>query len=383
MSGSIADPDAGTVTTEDLVDAAVTDAAAREEARPEMPLPEDARTVFLGGLFGLASLAALYVASDIVLPIVLAFVLNLLLQPIVHMAERLRLPRLVGALIAVVLVIGVLIGFGLLLTGPAADWGAKLPQALPALQEKLHFLDRPLAAIHAVLAQIQGGAEETAPVGGAMPVRFANLFDTLFSGTRAVAAGFFTTLLVLFYLLVSGETFLRRVVEILPRFKDKRRAVEISLRIQRDISAYLATIGAINAVVGLATASVMWGFGVPDAALWGAAAFGLNFVPILGPLLGISLFALVGALALGPRWAALGPAALYLLIHLVEGEAVTPMLLARRFTINPVAVVLGLVFWYWMWGVPGAVLAVPMLAIAKIICDDIPSLRAFGHFLEA
>jgi predicted PurR-regulated permease PerM len=383
MSGSIADPDAGTVTTEDLVDAAVTDAAAREEARPEMPLPDDARTVFLGGLFGLASLAALYVASDIVLPIVLAFVLNLLLQPIVHLAERLHLPRLLGALVAVVLVVAVLIGCGVLLTGPAADWGAKLPQALPALQQKLHFLDRPLAAIHAVLAQIQGGAEETAPIGAATPVRFANLFDTLFSGTRAVAAGFFTTLLVLFYLLLSGETFLRRVVEILPRFKDKRRAVEISLHIQRDISAYLVTISAINAVVGLATASVMWGFGVPDAALWGAAAFGLNFVPILGPLLGIGLFALVGALALGPRWAALGPAALYLLIHLVEGEAVTPMLLARRFTINPVAVVLGLVFWYWMWGVPGAVLAVPMLAIAKIICDDIPSLRAFGHFLEA
>ncbi len=367
----------------DLVEAAVSDAAAREEARPDMPLPEDARTVFLGGLFLLASLAALYVASDIVLPIVLACVLNLLLRPVMELGERLHVPRVLAALLCLLLVLAVLAGFGVLVSGPAADWGAKLPQALPRLAHELSFLAQPFGAIQAALTQIQGGTAETAPVAAATPVRFANLFDSLFSGTRAVATGFFTMLLVLFYVLVSGETFLRRVVEILPRFKDKRRAVEISLHVQRDVSAYLVTISGINAVVGLATAAVMWGCGVPDAPLWGAAAFGLNYVPILGPMVGVVLFAFVGVLALGTGWVGLLPAGLYLIIHLVEGEAVTPMLLAHRFTINPVAVVLGLVFWYWMWGVPGAVLAVPMLAITKIVCDDVPPLRAFGHFLEA
>ena len=381
MSDITAEPTAA-ASAEDLVDAAVSDAAAREAARPDMPLPEDARTVFLGGLFLLASLAALYVASDIVLPILLAFVLNLLLQPVMHLGERFGVPRVLGALICLLLVIALLIGFGLLVTGPATDWARKLPQAMPKLTHELRFLARPIEALQAALGQIQGGTVDTAPVASGTPVRFANLFDTLFSGTRALAAGFFTMLLVLFYVLVSGETFLRRVVEILPRFKDKRRAVEISLHVQRDISAYLVTISAINVVVGLATATVMWGCGVPDAPLWGAAAFGLNFIPILGPMVGVVLFAFVGALALGAGWGALVPAGLYLLIHLVEGEAVTPMLLARRFTINPVALVLALVFWYWMWGVPGAVLAVPMLAIAKIVCDDVPPLRAFGHFLE-
>ena len=187
---------------------------------------------------------------------------------------------------------------------------------------------------------------------------------------------------MLFYLLVFGETFLRRVVEILPRFKDKRVAVEISLRIQQDVSAYLMTISAINAVVGVATGVMMWLCGVADPVLWGFTAFLLNFVPILGPLLGVVLFVLVGMLSLGTHWAAMLPGALYFAIHLIEGDMVTPQLLARRFTINPVALVLALVFWYWMWGIPGAVLAVPMLAITKIICDDIPSLRAFGHFLE-
>ena len=148
------------------------------------------------------------------------------------------------------------------------------------------------------------------------------------------------------------------------------------------MSAYLLTVSAVNAVVGLATAVVMWLCGVGDQVLWGFAAFALNFVPILGPMAGVVLFVLVGALSLGVHWVALLPPALYFGIHVMEGEMITPLLLARRFTINPVALVLALVFWYWMWGVLGAVLAVPMVAIAKIICDNFPPLRAFGHFLE-
>ncbi len=204
--------------------------AERVAERLPMPLPEDVRTVFLGGLFLLAFLAALYVASEIVLPIVLAFMLNLLLQPVIR----------------------------------------------------------------------------------------------------------------LLYLLIFAESSLRRTVEILPHFNDKRRAVEIVTRIQHDLSIYLVTVAAINALVGLGTVGVMWLCGVGDAVLWGFLAFVLNFVPILGPMLGVALFVLVGALALGATWFALVPAALYFAIHMLEGEFVTPMLMARRFTINR---------WrsYWRW----------------------------------
>jgi predicted PurR-regulated permease PerM len=184
------------------------------------------------------------------------------------------------------------------------------------------------------------------------------------------------------FLLVSGDIFLRRLVEILPRYSDKRQAIEISQHIEDDISAYLATVSIMNAAVGLATALVMWLCGVGDPILWGAVAFLLNYVPILGPMIGLVTFALAGLLTLDTLWQALLPAALYLIIHLIEGETVTPMLLARRFTLNPVLVVIALIFWYWMWGVPGAILAVPMLAITKIVCDRIRMLAAFGHFLE-
>jgi predicted PurR-regulated permease PerM len=122
--------------------------------------------------------------------------------------------------------------------------------------------------------------------------------------------------------------------------------------------------------------------GMGDPVLWGTVAFLLNYMPILGPMTGVVVILLAGLLSINSLWVAFLPAGLYLLIHLVEGETVTPMLLARRFTINPVMVILSLVFWYWMWRVPGAILSTPMLAITKIICDRIRPLMAFGHFME-
>jgi predicted PurR-regulated permease PerM len=108
----------------------------------------------------------------------------------------------------------------------------------------------------------------------------------------------------------------------------------------------------------------------------------LNYVPILGPLFGTIIFLLAGMLSFDSLWWALLPPALYFGIHLVEGETLTPMLLARRFTFNPVLVILSLVFWFWMWGVPGAILAVPMLAVLKIVSDRLRPLKPLGHLLE-
>ena len=210
----------------------------------------------------------------------------------------------------------------------------------------------------------------------------SGILDTLFAGTRNFVGELAQTVLVLFFLLLAGDTFLRRLVEILPRFGDKRQAIEISQRIEADISAYLITVSVMNAAVGLVTALAMWLCGLGDPVLWGAVAFMLNYVPILGPMIGIGVFALAGLLSADTLWRALLPAGLYLVTHLVEGETVTPLLLARRFTLNPVLVIVAILFWHWMWGVPGAILAVPMLAITKIISDRISVLAPFGHFLE-
>jgi predicted PurR-regulated permease PerM len=355
--------------------------AAAEES-DDMPLPTDPRTFFLGGLFVLACMAALYVTAAIVLPLILALVLKLLLQPLVRLLEDLRIPRAIGAILCVLLVMLAFGGTISMLAGPAAAWVGKLPEAIPKLKDGLSFLQAPIDAVQGMMKQIETLAGEGGASAPGAAMRPASLVGALLSGSATATSGLFTTLLILFYMLVSGETFLRRIVEILPRFKDKRQAVELSLHIERDVSAYLLTVSCINAIVGVATGGVMWACGVANPVLWGAVAFVLNFVPILGAMVGLVIFLMASVLSLGVTWWALLPVGLYFGIHILEGEFATPMLLARRFTINPVALILALIFWYWMWGVPGAILAVPLLAITKIVCDDLRPLRAFGHLLE-
>lgn len=349
----------------------------------EMPLPSDPQTFFLGGLFTLGVLAALYVASQVILPVVLAFLLNLLLQPGVRLLERLHFPRVVGALLAIIFVFTTLVGLVAALSVPAATWAQRLPEGIPRLEAHLIVLKGPIQTLQKAIEQAEQVADTPPSQGSIVSVRRdLGLTGALFAGTRLVLDGLFTTVLVLYFLLVGGDVFLRRLVEILPRFSNKRQAVDISQQIREDISAYLVTVTAMNAAVGVATAAAMHLSGLGDPLLWGTTAFLLNFIPILGPLFGVCIFVLVGLLSFESLWWALLPPALYFGIHLVEGETLTPMLLARRFTLNPLLIILSLVFWFWMWGVLGAILAVPMLAILKIICDRLRPLKALGHFLE-
>jgi len=318
-------------------------AAANED---ELTIPSDINTVFLAGLFLLATLAACYVAAEIVLPLVLAFVLSLVLQPAMRVFERVRVRRGIAAILLIFLLFGTLGGLGTALSGPATSWAQKLPTGIPKLEERLSFLSRPIAAFQKFADQAQGMTLGGEPKAVPVTVQGSGLSDRLLSGTRTFASGLLETVLVLFFLLISGDTFLRRLVEILPRFKNKRQAVDISQQIESDVSAYLFTITLMNLAVGVATGTVMAICGVADPVLWGTVAFLLNYIPILGPMIGVVVFLLAGLLSIDSLWAAFLPAGLYLLIHLVEGETVTPMLLARRFTINPVLVVLSLVFWY-------------------------------------
>ena len=345
-------------------------------------LPPDVKTIFLGGLFLLALLTAFYAAAEIVLPIVVAFVLMLVLQPAMRLLHRLHLPRALAALLMIAVLFAAIAGLSTVLSGPAAEWAQKLPQGIPKLEERLSFLREPITAVQTFMSRAETLAQGTGPAPMPVAVEGTGLSQRLLEGTRSILTGLLETVLVLFFLLLSGDTFLRRLVEVLPSFKNKRQAVEISQQIESDISAYLTTITVMNIVVGVATGTVAAFCGLGDPVLWGTVAFLLNYVPILGPAIGVMVFLLAGLISSDTVWAALLPAGLYLGVHIIEGEVVTPMLLARRFTINPVLVIVSLVFWYWMWGVPGAILATPMLAVTKIVCDRIQSLAPFGHFIE-
>lgn len=344
-----------------------------------MPLPHDWNTIFLGGLFLFASLVLANLAQEVILPVVIAAVLKLLLQPLVRLLERIRFPKAVGALVAELVLLGVFALLGAVLSGPASRMVSNPQELMGQAQQRIGALQGLMEKAQPLMERL--GLQGKNPME-LIHLNPGGLAGSVAGGASSFASHLLETLLILFYLLVFGETFMRRLVEVLPNFAGKKQAVAISDAVERDISAYLLTITVINAVVGLLAGTVMWLFGVPGAALWGVLAFCFNYVPILGPVTGVALFAVVGVAVLGATWTALLPAAAYLGIHFAEGEMITPMLLARRFTLNPIGVILSLVFWYWMWGIQGAILSVPLLAITKIISDRLRPLRALGHLLE-
>lgn len=346
----------------------------------ELPLPQDKHAFLLFGIFTLLLLDALYFAAHMLLPVMFAFLLQLLLQPVIRALGKLHVPRAAAALVVLLAVSGAIATLVSSVAVPASEWIAKAPESLPRLEQRLYVLREPIDKMQKATKEVEKMAAGPGTTGEVV-VKGPELSALLFSSTRAFLIGLGTTIVLLFFLLMSGDLFLRRLVEILPHFRDKKQAVEISHEIERNISAYLVTISLMNAAVGLATGIATYFCGLADPILWGTLAFVLNYVLILGPLTGVAIFFLAGLLTFDTVWQALLPAGIYLAIHLIEGESITPMLLARRFTLNPVLVILSLIFWYWMWGVAGALLAVPMLATFKIIADRIRPLMALGHFL--
>jgi predicted PurR-regulated permease PerM len=335
----------------------------------------------------LAVVYALYVGKEVVLPVMLALVLKLLLQPIMEfLRKRLRMP---GPLAALILIICLFCGIAAVvftISGPASGWIAKAPEVLPVLKQKLVLLRGPIDYLQSALKELEEVATPASqnPSVPTVAVRDTSAVARIVAwSTVTIVTRLFTTMIVLFFLLAAGDRLLRGLIEVLPRFSDKKQAADIAAEIQRQIGGYLFTITVMNTAVGVLTGLAMWGCGLGDPILWGAAAFLLNYVPILGPLMGVGIFFLAGIVSLQWPWGALLPAGLYLLIHILEGEIITPLLLAKRFTLNPVLVIMSLFFWHAVWGIPGALLAVPLLAIFKISADRLETLKPAGHIVGA
>nr|WP_218061565.1 AI-2E family transporter [Ameyamaea chiangmaiensis] len=336
----------------------------------------------------LAVFYTLSVASQIVLPFVLALVINLLLVgPMRVLSHRLRVPKPLAALVLMLGLAGVISAIGIAISVPAAGWISRAPEGLPALQAQLAVLREPLDAITNAYTHIQiilsgGNADPSsalAPGAGGDGLR--RLGTTVFDHTRLLIGQLLTMLLMLFFLLTEGDSLLRRFVEIMPTFADKRRAVRIASQIERNVSLYLATITIMNLLVGVFNLVQCWLVGMPNPLLWGVLAFLLNYIPIIGPLTGVVIYFFVGLFTFPSLFQSFAAPTIYLCIHMLEGEVITPMLLAKRFTLNPVLVMASLMFWDWLWGISGAFLSVPMLAVFKIICDHVEQLTPIGHIL--
>lgn len=331
----------------------------------------------------LALLYTLYFARLFLIPVVFALLLNFLLSPVIRFLGRLRLKPPVGAAIVVLLLVTAIGGAVYELAGPAQGWAAIAPQSFSKAEVKLRKIIKPIRQVSKNVQQaadsLGGAPDKKAPaiIMQSGPTVSSRLFGT----TQRLLAGTVEVLILLYFLLAGGDLFLQKLIKVLPHFSDKVKAVEIARAVESAVSAYLTTTLMVNVAEGAIVALVFKLLGMPNVLLWGALVACLEFVPYIGAITAVVVFTLVGLSTFPDVGTALLIPGSFLAINLLQANLATPVLLGHRLTLNPVAIFIGLSFFFWIWGVPGAFLAVPLLATFKIFCDHITSLAAIGEFL--
>jgi len=332
----------------------------------------------------LAVLYTLYFARSFLIPIVFALLLNFLLSPLIRRMAKLHVRPPLGAAIVVTLLLAG-IGWGAYqLATPAQRWAAIAPESFAKAQGKLRGIIRPMQQVSKNMEQAASAVGGPATPGKAPEVVVQagpSVTSRLFGTTQRIVAALLEIFILLYFLLAGGDLFLQKLIKVLPSVSDKVKAVDIARATEATVSAYLTTTLLVNLVEGATVALVLWLLGMPSAVLWGVIVFFLEFVPYLGAATAVVVLSVAGLTTFDQLGRALLVPGSFLAINMLQSNLVTPLLLGHRLTLNPVAIFTGLAFFYWIWGVPGAFLAVPLLATFKIFCDNIVSLAAIGEFL--
>jgi predicted PurR-regulated permease PerM len=356
----------------------------RTEAAIESPAVRSTSLVVIAVL---ATLYTLYFARAFFVPIVFAVLLNFLLSPAIRALTRISIRPPVGAAIVVVVLLAAVGGGVYALAGPAQSVAAAAPANLAKANEKLRTLI--LARVQAATSQVEQAASTLGDSVGQRPKREISvntgpsISSRIMGTTQVIIAAVLEITFLLYFLLAAGDLFLQKFVKVLPAFGDKRKAVDIARAVESAVSAYLTVTLLVNLGEGIVVTLLLWTLGVPSPALWGALVVLAEFIPYLGALAALVLLGLAGLTTFDNVWHALLVPGAFLLANLVQSNLISPAVLGRRLTLNPVAIFVGLAFFFWIWGVAGAFLAVPLLAALKIFCDHIGSLASLGEFLGA
>jgi len=343
--------------------------------------PFDVRSIALTGLFILAVFYTIYFMRSILLPIVLALLLSYLLRPIVRGLAKLKIPLTVSA--AVILIgLLVLVGYGIsAVATPTVAWLQKAPAGLAELQHKLRPVKKSVAQVTQATSEIEKLATTNAE-SKAVEVKRHPITETFVTRTPEFIASAVFLVILLYFLLVYDQVFIAKLVKLLPALSDKKAAVGIAQDIESQVSRYLFTITAINACLGLAVGTAVGLLGLRNPLMWGVMVALLNFVPYLGALTGIICMTIGAVLSFDSLGYAFIFPAVYLAFGTLEGSFVTPWIMGRSLTLNPVIILLSLTFWGWMWGIVGIILAVPILAAFKIFCAHIKPMEPLAEFLS-
>jgi predicted PurR-regulated permease PerM len=361
----------------------------------------DARSAGIVILATLAMIAALYAGQELLVPVALAILFTGLLRPLVRQFERGGLSAPIGSTVILVVFLGLAaVGFASL-AGPVRAWVAQAPDTFAKAQVRLRDLRKPIQTVTTAVQKLEDGATgqaaaapgdstrrtpgsaalPAAPAAGKSDGNVAAVAARVFGTTTAVIASIVEVLVLTFLLLASGDTFMSKLVRVLPVRREKREAVEIVNETERVVSRYMVVTAAINLGQGLLVGLCMALLGLPNPTLWGLLTFCLEFIPYLGGACMLILLSLVGVATFDSIGHALLPPLVYLVITTLQNNLVSPIAYGRRLRLNPVAVLVGVLFWYALWGIPGAFLAVPILATFKILGDHLEPLSPVAEFL--
>jgi len=344
--------------------------------------PFDVRSVALTGLLILAVLYTMYFTRSVLLPIVLAVLLSYLLRPVIRALARLKIPSLISsALVLISLLALVTYGLSSLVT-PLAGWLQKAPTGFAELQHKLMPVKQSLAQVAQASGQIEKLAAAESQTAPKVEVQHHPITDMLFVRTPEFIASAVLLLVLLYFLLAYDGVFMSKLIKLLPTLSDKKRAVSIVVDIESHVSRYLFTVTIINICLGVAVGTTVGLLGLRNPVMWGVMVAVLNFVPYLGALTGIVCMTVGAVLSFDSFGYALIFPAVYLGYGILEGSFITPWVMGRSLTLNPVIILLSLTFWGWMWGIVGIILAVPILAAFKIFCAHIKPMEPIAEFLS-
>jgi predicted PurR-regulated permease PerM len=351
------------------------------DGAPAMTSRSKAERIAIIGLFSLGVLYTLYLARDLLLPIFLALLLSLLFRPVVKGLRRLRIPEALSAAVLVALLFVGLAGAAFSLSEPATVWIKRAPVIMHQLEFKLGDLRESVESARRASHQIEQMAAATDDETQAVVVRGPSLAEQALTQTQVILAQLLIVLVLLFFFLARGRSMLEQLIGTMTNLEDRIHYATIASTVQKNIAAYLATVTLINAALGLVTAGLMMALGIPNPGLWGVMAGFLNFIPYLGAGVSLMIIALVSALTFDSLLQIALPPMAFLTVTTIEGNFLTPMIVGRRLTLNPIAVFLTILFWGWLWGIPGALMAVPILAVFKILCDAHKPLHPLGALL--
>ena len=334
------------------------------------------------GLFIIALGVVIVTARTFLMPLLLAFLLSLTFSPVRRWCERRRVPDTVSAAVIVLGLLAVCAAAVGSLSGPVQNYAENAPSIMRNVEVKLRGISDLVAQVSDASEQVEeltGNGDQEEPVKvdtgpglltqAAMTVPF-------------VIGQLLLTLVMLFFLIASGDMFYEKIVAVNPTFRDKRRAIGIVYDIERKISRYFLTITTINAGLGASVGLSFWLLGMPNPVLFGAMAFALNFIPFLGAIAGVLLSLVIGIVTFDTIGAAAIPALVYLALTGLEGQLVTPYAVGRSLKLNPVAVFVAVAFWGWAWSAVGMFIAVPILIVVRALSEKVEGLHGLGIFLS-